>query len=72
MPAVRLQADGICGRKKLDLSPVRPLVFAICAETGPEAAHERRGAGTREPLFSWQIRGFLEATTQCDYRVFRV
>jgi hypothetical protein len=70
MPALRLQADGICRGEKLDLSPVRPLVFAIRAEAWPETAHKRRSAPAGELLHSWQIRGFLEATTQFRHRVF--
>ena len=70
MPALWLQADGICRCQKLNLPPVRPLVFSIRAETWPEAADKRRTAPAGELLDSWQIRGFLEATTQFGCQCF--
>jgi len=70
MPALWLQADGVCGGQELNLPAVRALLFSVRSQTWAEAADKRRSAPAREFLDTWQIRGFLETTTQLDYRVF--
>jgi site-specific recombinase XerD len=69
MPALWLQADGICGGQKLNVPPVRPLLFSVRSKTWPEATDKRRNSPAREFFHFWQVRGFLEAATQFDYRV---
>src|SRR4026209_2093090 len=73
MSALRLQADGIRGGQEFDVSPVRPLFYAVYTETGPEAADDRRSGCAGDFLIDfWQIRGFLEASNQFGCRVFRM
>src|SRR6266403_4761734 len=48
MPALWLQAGGVCRGQKLDLSAMRPLLFSVCAETRPETACKRRSAHAGE------------------------
>ena len=73
MSALRLQADGIRSGQELVVPPVRPLVYAVRAETGPEAAGDRRSGYAGDFLiYSRQTRGFLEAANQFGRRVFRM
>jgi hypothetical protein len=73
MSALRLQADGIRGGKKFDVSPVRSGFYAVRTETGPEAADDGRSACAGAFLiYLRQTRGFLEAPNQFGRRVFRM
>jgi hypothetical protein len=69
MPALWLQADGICGGQKLIVPPVRPLFFSVRSETWPEATDKRGTLLAGDPFLFWQVRRFLEAATQLDNRV---
>jgi len=71
MSALRLQADGIRGGQEFDVPPVRPLLYSVRTETGPEAADYRRSACAGDFLiYLRQTRGFLEAANLFGRRVF--
>jgi len=73
MSALRLQADGIRSGQEFAVPPVRPLVYSVRTETGPEAADARRSGGAGDVLiYPRQTRGFLEAANQFGRRVFRM